>query len=271
MTHSELLYYYDHHLCTDTEALGAHRITRVGPLWVLTYADSVTITHGPLGLTDGDTLWSLVDDGVQTALDQRPSPDSSIEWKTRSHDPENPVLTDCLRDLGFAPEAEENVMLGRIETVLDSLGAPEPDGIRVFEISPHLDAFQMQQHIRSIQWALNKTFGMDHALSAKVLEQEIHSDSSSVWVACSPAGETVGVGRATWHTPSSSVSLWGGGVIPQWRGQGVYRALLHARLRKAQEHGCVYVHSDSTSQSAPIHIRIGMLRVTGTTPWILES
>ena len=62
--------------------------------------------------------------------------------------------------------------------------------------------------------------------------------------------------------------LWGGGVLPEWRGRGIYRALVAARARAAVELGVRYMHSDCTAMSRPILERSGLVPVTTTTPYV---
>ncbi|HLT38162.1 MAG TPA: GNAT family N-acetyltransferase [Enhygromyxa sp.] len=61
-----------------------------------------------------------------------------------------------------------------------------------------------------------------------------------------------------------SLFLQGGVVLPEFRGRGLYRALVHARLHHAAARGLglVTVHSDC-STSAPLLERFGFARVVG--------
>ncbi|MEV6630716.1 hypothetical protein AB0M54_08195 [Actinoplanes sp. NPDC051470] len=53
------------------------------------------------------------------------------------------------------------------------------------------------------------------------------------------------------------VALLGGTTLPEWRGRGLYRALLAARAREAVARGFRLLHVDASPDSAPILRRCG--------------
>jgi len=61
--------------------------------------------------------------------------------------------------------------------------------------------------------------------------------------------------------------IFGGATLPQWRRQGIYRALTAVRARSALREGKKLIHSDSTEYSRPILERYGFTKVTETTPY----
>jgi ribosomal protein S18 acetylase RimI-like enzyme len=91
-------------------------------------------------------------------------------------------------------------------------------------------------------------------------------DGTELWVAESQ-GRIVGAGRLEPVRESQFAGIWGGATRPEWRGQGIYRALTAARARSALEAGKTLIHSDSTEYSRPILERSGMVRVSTTTPY----
>jgi GNAT superfamily N-acetyltransferase len=62
--------------------------------------------------------------------------------------------------------------------------------------------------------------------------------------------------------------LWGGSTRAQWRGRGIYRALVARRAQLAAERGVRYLQVDASSDSRPILERLGFLAVTTTTPYV---
>jgi GNAT superfamily N-acetyltransferase len=62
--------------------------------------------------------------------------------------------------------------------------------------------------------------------------------------------------------------LWGGGTLPQWRGRGIYRALVAYRAALAAERGYRYLQVDASPDSRPILERIGFACLAITTPYI---
>jgi GNAT superfamily N-acetyltransferase len=61
--------------------------------------------------------------------------------------------------------------------------------------------------------------------------------------------------------------LWGGGTLPQWRGRGIYRALVAYRARLAAARGYRYLQVDASPASRPILERLGFACVALTTPY----
>ncbi len=62
--------------------------------------------------------------------------------------------------------------------------------------------------------------------------------------------------------------LWGGSTPSQWRGRGLYRALVARRAALAAELGVRYLQVDASADSRPILERLGLLPVTTTTPYV---
>jgi GNAT superfamily N-acetyltransferase len=69
------------------------------------------------------------------------------------------------------------------------------------------------------------------------------------------------------HPGSSFASLWGGSTVPAHRGRGLYRALLSARMRDAQDRGVRYLTVDAGPMSRPILERHGFRQLTVTRPF----
>lgn len=90
-----------------------------------------------------------------------------------------------------------------------------------------------------------------------------HSES---WVA-EAGSDVVCAGRLEVVPGTEFAGLWGGSTVEQWRGRGIYRALVAARARAAIERGARYLYADCTEMSRPILERSGMSRVTTTTPF----
>ena len=65
------------------------------------------------------------------------------------------------------------------------------------------------------------------------------------------------VGRATGSFTDHGVTLFGAAVMPEARGRGAYRALVHARWRDAVARGTPLAVTDAASQSRPILARMG--------------
>jgi hypothetical protein len=64
--------------------------------------------------------------------------------------------------------------------------------------------------------------------------------------------------------------MWGGSTLEQWRGRGLYRALTSYRARLALERGYRYARVDTSPDSRPILIGLGMQAVADTRPYLLD-
>lgn len=64
--------------------------------------------------------------------------------------------------------------------------------------------------------------------------------------------------------------LYGGGVIPAWRGRGIYRAMVAARLHAARKRGLRYLSTEAADSSRPILESLGFVAAGRETTWILH-
>jgi N-acetylglutamate synthase-like GNAT family acetyltransferase len=87
-----------------------------------------------------------------------------------------------------------------------------------------------------------------------------------LWVA-EADGRMLGTGRLEPVAGTAFAGIWGGAVVAERRGRGLYRALTAARARSALEAGVSLIHSDSTEFSRPILERSGLVKVSTTTPY----
>jgi GNAT superfamily N-acetyltransferase len=69
------------------------------------------------------------------------------------------------------------------------------------------------------------------------------------------------VGRGTGAFSEHGVTLFGAAVLPEARGRGAYRALVHARWADAVARGTPLAVTDAGSQSRPILARMGFREV----------
>jgi GNAT superfamily N-acetyltransferase len=80
--------------------------------------------------------------------------------------------------------------------------------------------------------------------------------------------EPVCSARVEGYPGTDFAGLWGGGTLPQWRGQGIYRALVAYRAQLAVAHGYRYLQVDASPESRPILERLGFACLAVTTPYV---
>ena len=81
-------------------------------------------------------------------------------------------------------------------------------------------------------------------------------------------GRLVCAAWVRFHEGTDFASLWGGGTLPEWRGRGIYRSLVHRRAVEARERGYSLLQVDASDDSRPILERLGMEVLTTTTPYV---
>jgi GNAT superfamily N-acetyltransferase len=178
-----------------------------------------------------------------------------FEWKYYTHD--RPAdLPDRLAAAGLRPDVPEAVMVADIADV--PLDATPPAGV---EFVPVTDAAGIGLLIK----LHDEVFGGDFAVLGQAL---LDADPDTVTPVLAMAGDqAVCAARIEYRTGTDFASLWGGGTLPQWRGRGIYRALVAYRARLAKARGVRYLHVDASPDSRPILERIGFTRLAATVPY----
>ena len=80
--------------------------------------------------------------------------------------------------------------------------------------------------------------------------------------------EPVSAARIEFVPGTDFAGLWGGSTVPQWRGKGIFRALVAYRADRAAARGYKYLQVDASQMSRPILKRLGFTPVASTTPYV---
>lgn len=249
---------YDQQLRTEAETPGAQSITRLGPLRLATYANGRGFTTYPhFSGKEPQTLAQLAGAALEHFAAQPRI--TEVEFKTRGHD-HAPGLAQRLEALGFIAEESESIMIGPLQALLS--GDPGQAGLELRRVSA---AEEIEEMCRMVDQAFGEPY--DPATTQALISRMGRNDGMELWVAWLE-GRMAGAGRLEPVAGTEFAGLWGGGVLPEYRGRGVYRALVDARARSAIAMGCKYVHSDSTEYSRPILERQGLVKVSTTAPYI---
>lgn len=256
-----LLAAYDAQLREQAEMSGATSQDRAGPLWRGKFGARGFVSYRSLEGYAGQALDDLI---ARTVRHYAADPTiTSAEWKTRGHD-QPADLPDRLRAHGFQPEEPETVMVGKARHLAGPVTLPE--GVRLRRIDDQPDPFP---DVVRAAGTHQRVFGSPFGAEELMQRLERHRGRTELWIA-EAGGEVVCVGRLEVVPGTEFAGLWGGGTLPEWRGQGIYRALTAARAGSALRRGVRYLHSDSTDASRPILERSGLLAVTTTTPYVWE-
>ncbi len=248
---------YDQQLRTDAETPSALHVQMLSTLRLVTFAGGqgfITYPH-----FDGSETIGLAD-LIAPALEYfKAQPQiTSVEFKTRGHDIA-PGLDRQLAAHGFIAQESESIMIGPLESLVSE--EPVPPGVELRSITSEADVIAMSTMLSEV---FKEPYDprIAQSLSARLATK----DGMQLWVA-SVNGRMVGAGRLEPVRGTQFVGLWGGGVLKEFRGRGIYRALTSTRAKSAVDSGYKYVHSDSTEYSRPILERNGLLKVSTTTPY----
>ncbi|WP_326835919.1 GNAT family N-acetyltransferase [Amycolatopsis rhabdoformis] len=187
--------------------------------------------------------------------------DEKFEWKTRAHD--RPAsLPDRLLAAGFSPEETETVLIAPVSAIAAS--APPSDSVVVREATGEAD-------LRRIAALSATVFGSSEAAVAReLLARAAEDQGSTVHVITEAAGRVVSAARLELVAGTSFAGLWGGATLPEFRGRGLYRALVAHRVGVARTRGVRYLQVDALPPSRPILERLGFTAVTTTTPYVRD-
>ncbi|MFD6948757.1 acetyltransferase [Nocardiopsis sp. TSRI0078] len=182
----------------------------------------------------------------------------AVEWKTYGHDLPGD-LPERLRAAGFVPEERETVMIGRTGAVAAS---DPPAGVVLRRV-------EEDAGLRGIAGMQSRVWGRDWGWLAGELAARIAADpDGTVVMAAEADGEVVSAAWLEMREGTEFAGLWGGSTLPEWRGKGIYRALVAARARIAAARGVRYLQVDASDDSAPVLRRLGFEAVTTTTPYV---
>lgn len=184
------------------------------------------------------------------------------EWKTYAHDLPSD-LGDRLRAAGLVPEELEALVIGEVDDIVRACaGARPPHGVEIREPVGDAD----YAGLAAMQLVVWGTSADAHVAE---LRAEKAADPEAMRIFMAVVGdEVVSAAWVRFHAGTEFASLWGGSTHPDWRGRGLYRALVGVRAALAAERGCRLLQVDASPDSRPILERLGMLVVSTTTPYI---
>jgi GNAT superfamily N-acetyltransferase len=180
-----------------------------------------------------------------------------VEWKTYGHD--RPAdLPGRLLAAGFVAEPAETVLIGSAAALAE--GNPAlPTGVALREVSEPVDLRRIAE-LATMVWAEDRGWLADE-LAARIA-------NGAVVVAAEAGDLLVSSARLEFVPGTEFAGLWGGSTLAEWRGRGIYRALVAYRAQLAVTRGARYLQVDASEDSRPILQRLGFTAVTTTTPYV---
>jgi GNAT superfamily N-acetyltransferase len=179
-----------------------------------------------------------------------------VEWKIAAHD--RPAdLPERLATAGFVPVEPSAVLLGLAEEV--AAEPVLPGGVVLRQVSEAEDLRRIARHQTEV-------LGFDLSWVAADLGGRVSADPDQITILVAEAGEgLVCTAWAVYYPGTDFVALLGGATRPDWRGRGVYRAMIAARARESVARGYRLLHVDASPASAPILRRSGFHEITTST------
>jgi GNAT superfamily N-acetyltransferase len=184
----------------------------------------------------------------------------NFEWKVYSHD-EPADLLSHLRNHAFRIGKEESLMFRDLRGLPPTLMAPPPEGVTVIPVRNEQGIADFCS-LESAIWSCESSKTSEHLLStvSDPLQRNLG------FVAYSDR-KPIGFGLVTTSPHSQFSGFWGGSVLPQFRGRGVYRALLSARIQHVLQYDSIrYLRVDALPTSRPILEKYGFKVAASTWP-----
>ncbi|HEY2288761.1 MAG TPA: GNAT family N-acetyltransferase [Streptosporangiaceae bacterium] len=234
----------------------------------VTAAGGVVRTLAPAGQGPSRVTWSDLDaasaDGVIAAqVAFFAARGEAFEWKLFDYDQPADLGT-RLAAAGLLPEEEELIMAAPTAQVAAATAGPPPDGVRVEQVHGAAGVDVLME-------VSEQAFGADKSeLRAALLATQAAWPDAVVLVAAFAGDKPVSAARAELLPGTDFAGLWGGGTLPDWRGRGLYRALVGLRAALAAERGYRYLQVDALPTSAPILSRLGFAALARSTPYTWE-
>ena len=218
---------------------------------------SVAPEHGWNGVTWSDLDEDTADAAIAAQVARFAEVSRPWEWKHYSHD--RPAdLPERLVAAGLTREPEETLLVADVADL--PLDVAPPPGVELVDV---VDEAGAQALVR----VHDEVFGGDHsAIGRHVLAGLARQPRTVAAVVATAEGRPVCAGRLELHHGTDFASIWGGGTLPEWRGRGVFRAVVAYRAAQAAAHGFRYVQVDASPDSRPILRRLGFVELATTTP-----
>ena len=183
----------------------------------------------------------------------------AVEWKTYDYD-EPADLPARLRAAGFVPEEPETVLVAPAAAVA---AVPVlPGGVVLRQVTADADMRRIAA-MESRVWDSDRGWTGDH-----LIREVAAAPDDYVVLTAEAAGQVVAAGWVEFRPGSQFAGLWGGATLREWRGRGIYRALVARRAQLAAARDVRYLQVDASSDSAPILRRLGFQALATTTPYV---
>jgi GNAT superfamily N-acetyltransferase len=182
----------------------------------------------------------------------------SLIWRVYEHD-KPAELGDFLAEEGFEAEQPGNLM---IFDLADQLTAPVGPEVEIRQVTTLED-------LQGFIAASDVAFGKQESWWLEAYSSRLGDPELGLYIAL-VSGKAVASARLELGSSKFGL-LFGGGVSPSHRRQGLYRALVAERAKEARRRGCSYLVSDARETSRPILQNLGFVGAARETTWVLPG
>lgn len=211
---------------------------------IVRYVGSVS---NPSFVLYSDLHRSNADAAIQEQIEFFSQQQLSFEWKVYDYDKPHDLLK-RLMDYGLELEDTDAVMVLDLHDALPALLTPPTVDVRQITDSEGLE------DVRQVE---EQVWGGDFSWIQERLGAHLQvPDFLSIYVAYVD-GIPASTGWTYFNANSDFAGLWGGSTLRQYRGQGLYTALLAIRVQEAIRRGRRFLTIDASPMSQPIVTRHG--------------
>jgi len=193
-------------------------------------------------------MWSnldaaTVDDEIDSQTAYFNAIGHNFEWLVYGHDAPKD-LVQRLKVRGFECESEEQVVIAEPETIGEH---SVPAGVELMALEDP-DRVADVVAIQSAVWGRGQYDFLTRWLTKMLLDRP---EESIVLVAYAD-GQPIASAWATLWDHREFAPLFGGSVLPEWRGQGIYRAMVSARVAAAAARGSEVEKCAASDMARPV-------------------
>jgi ribosomal protein S18 acetylase RimI-like enzyme len=172
----------------------------------------------------------------------------SFVWRVHDYDEPDDLGTKLIQ-AGFALSGHSAVMVVEAASLTES--PILPSGVEVVQV---VDEAGVDLLIATHE----AVFGHNHQdLRRSLIARRKSAPQETEMFIVTAGGSPVSAARIEFLPDRDFAALWGGGTLPEWRGRGIYRALVSVRAQRAQARGFKYLFVLASDQSRPILGRLG--------------
>jgi GNAT superfamily N-acetyltransferase len=208
-------------------------------------------------------IWSaLTDDTADAAIAAQKAyfttRGTPVEWKYYSYD-QPADLPARLVAAGFEPDDDEMMLVAETSAIDSQVVLP--DGVRLVPVADEAGLAAMIR-VHDLAFTDHPSPELGDRLRGQLRSEQIQM------VVAMAGDEPVSAARIEFVSGTDFAGLWGGGTVPAWRGNGIFRALVAYRAGLAAARGYRYLQVDALPTSRPILQRLGFEPVASTTPYV---